>query len=248
MYFMLAEKLKEAANLIKEANYIISFTGAGISVESGIPPFRGEDGLWSKYDPQLLDINYFFENPVAAWELSKNIFYDVLKEAQPNRAHKMLAEMEGNNLLKTIITQNIDNLHQEAGSQNVLEFHGNARKVVCTKCGKKYAYDEDIFRDLPPYCDHCQGLLKPDFIFFGEEIPEPARTRSFIEAEKSDLIIIVGTTGEIQPASMIPVVANDNGAAVIEINTNKSNYTESITDIFLQGKATEIMGKLKEYM
>ncbi len=242
---MTDDKFIKAAQLINNSQYIIAFTGAGISVESGIPPFRGENGLWNQYDPQLLDINYFYDNPADSWEINKNIFYKVFKKAEPNRAHSLLSEMEAEDMLKTIITQNIDNMHQEAGSKNVLEFHGNARKVVCTKCDKKYDFTEELLAEIPPYCKECNGLLKPDYVFFGEAIPEPARTQSFAEAEKADLVIVIGTTGEVQPAAMIPVMAHNNGSNIIEVNTKKSNYTDSITDIFLQGKATEIMEEIK---
>ena len=241
---MKEEKFVKAAELIRNSKYTIAFTGAGISVESEIPPFRGENGLWNKYNPRVLDINYFHENPVESWKINKEMFYEVFNKAYPNNAHKVLAKMEENNLLKTIITQNIDNMHQEAGNKDVLEFHGNASMVVCTKCDKKYKFNEEFFTDLPPHCKECNGLLKPDFVFFGEDIPEPARTRSFMEAEKSELVIVIGTTGEVQPAAMIPIIANNEGANIIEVNTKKTNYTDSITDVYLQGKAAEVMDKL----
>ncbi len=228
------------------AGRVTAFTGAGISVESGIPPFRGVGGLWNKYDPVLLDINHFRMNPFESWKLIKEIFYDFFGEAVPNRAHLGLAEMEKMGLLDAIITQNIDNLHQAGGSRNIFEFHGNSRKLVCAGCGEKYSVDEINLNELPPECLSCGSLLKPDFIFFGEQIPEPARTSSFREADISDLFILIGTTGEVMPACAIPYIAKENGAGIIEINTNKSSYTESITDIFFQGKASEMTARLLE--
>ena len=243
----LENNLKEAAEIIQKSKRTTAFTGAGISVESGIPPFRGPDGLWNKFNPEFIEINYFFNNPLASWKLIKEIFYDFFGEAKPNAAHTALAQMEKQNLLHTIITQNIDNLHTDAGSKNVYEFHGNSRDLICTKCSKIYSSKTTDFNRLPPLCQ-CGNLLKPDFVFFGEPIPEPANSRSFDEANKSDLFIIIGTTGEIMPASMIPYQAKQNGKTVIEINIEPSAYTHSTTDIFLQGKATKVMTSLLELL
>ena len=233
-----------ATKIIEQANRVTAFTGAGISVESGIPPFRGENGLWSKYDPKLFDIAHFRSNPKKSWQLIKKIFYDFFGEAEPNRAHTGLAEMEQEGYLDAIITQNIDNLHQKAGSQKVYEFHGNSRQLVCINCGHKVPVSDISMEDLPPTCDNCGNIYKPDFIFFGEPIPEPARTKSFREAEIADAFLVIGSTGEVVPASQIPFLAKHNGAKIIEINTNHSNFTNEITDIFLQGKASVIMDKL----
>lgn len=231
----------KAAELLHKSSYTTAFTGAGISVESGIPPFRGETGLWSKYDPIVLDIDYFHSHPLESWKVIKEIFYDFFGKAKPNQAHKVLAYLEAKGVIKNIITQNIDNLHQEAGSKEVYEFHGNSRELVCTKCGIRFAMGDINFDNLPVTCDACGGLVKPDFIFFGEGIPTLAYERSLEAAQKADLFLVIGTTGEIMPASQIPVIAKNNGATIIEINTEPSNYTHSITDIFLQGKASEMM-------
>ena len=235
---------KKAAKIIKSAERVTAFTGAGISVESGIPPFRGENGLWSKFDPIFLDINYFHQNPLKSWELIKEIFYDFFGKAKPNAAHFALAEMEKLGYVKSVITQNIDNLHQQAGSKEVYEFHGNSRDLICINCGKIHQAQETDFSKLPPKCDKCENILKPDFVFFGEPIPELARTNSFAETKKADVFILIGTTGEIMPASMIPYEAKNNDVKIIEVNTKPSNYTNSITDLFLKGKATEILEKL----
>ncbi len=235
------EEIKQAANLLKQSHYTSAFTGAGISVESGIPPFRGTTGLWSKYNPIVLDINYFHSNPLESWRVIKEIFNDFFGKAKPNKAHQVLASMEQKGLLRNIITQNIDNLHQEAGSREVYEFHGNSRELVCTKCNKRFGIKNINFNKLPVTCDECGGLVKPDFIFFGEGIPPAAYEKSLESASKADLFLVIGTTGEIMPASQIPVIAKNNGAKIIEINIEPSNYTQQLTDIFLQGKATEIM-------
>lgn len=234
-------KLNQAIELIKNSSHTTAFTGAGISVESGIPPFRGDNGLWSKIDPVFLDIRYFDKYPEKSWKIIKEIFYNFFGKARPNDAHYALAELENKGLLNVIITQNIDNLHQQAGSEEVIEYHGTSRRLVCTNCGRQFEATNELLDILPPKCLNCTGILKPDFVFFGEPIPESASSHSFKEAEIADIFILIGTTGEIQPASTIPVIAKNNGARIIEINIEASNYTHSITDVFLGGKATEIM-------
>ncbi len=238
------KNLKEAVDLIIHSNHTTGFTGAGVSVESGIPPFRGENGLWNKYDPGILDLDYFYSHPLDSWKVIKEIFYDFFGSAKPNKAHYALAEMEKMNQLHAVITQNIDNLHQEAGSQTVYEFHGNSRNLICQECGRKYEVSDELIAELPPKCEKCGTILKPDFIFFGEMIPEYAYSKSIEEAENAEVFIVIGSTGEVIPASMIPSMAKKNNVKIIEVNPNHSFFTHSVTDIFLQGKATEVMAEL----
>jgi NAD-dependent deacetylase len=238
------KSIQRAAELIKDSKYCIAFTGAGISVESGIPPFRGADGLWSKYDPEVLDINYFMNNPDISWKIILELFYDFFGKAKPNAAHFGLAELEKEGILKAIITQNIDNLHQEAGSKVVWEYHGNYKYLVCPTCGKKYNATLDILKIIPPKCEKDMSVLKPDFVFFGEGIPEEASKGAFEDATRSDVLILIGSTGEVMPANMIPRLAKQGGAAVIEINTHTSSFTSSVTDVFLEGKAGKIISEL----
>ena len=240
------KSLIKAAKAIKESKYAVVFTGAGVSVESGIPPFRGSTGLWSKYDPIVLDINFFYSNTLEAWKVIKELFYDFFGKASPNAAHLVLARFEKQGKIKSIITQNIDNLHQEAGSKTVYEFHGTAHTMVCTKCRKKYESPQVDLKILPPKCKICGHVLKPDFIFFGEAIPEFANRKSFEEAEKCDVLIVIGTTGEVMPASMIPNIAKQNGALIIEINPEASLFTNHITDIYLKGKAAEVLTAIEK--
>lgn len=241
---VILQKLQKAIKLINSSQHITVFTGAGISVESGIPPFRGENGLWEKYDPYFLHINYFMKNPKKSWELNKELFYNMLTDCEPNKAHQVVAELEKDGYVHAVITQNIDNLHQKAGSENVYKFHGTYKNLVCIECGKKYEFEEDYLKDLPPHCNNCSGILKPDYIFFGEGIPQSAYQASIKESEEADLFIVIGTTGQVTPASLIPEMAARNGSYIIEVNTKKSSYTDSITDVFLKGKATEVMEKL----
>jgi len=234
----------KAAKIIKRAKRLAAFTGAGISVESGIPAFRGVGGLWAKYDPDLLEIGHFKRNPKVSWELLKTVFYDGFYESKPNAAHMVLAAMEKKHLLETIVTQNIDSLHQRAGNRKVYEFHGTLRTLVCLGCSKEYPLAEVDLSFLPPECRMCGGLLKPDVVLFGEPIPEPANSQSFFEAEIADVMLVIGTSGEVMPASMIPHIANGHDAAIIEVNIRESQFTQQITDVFLEGKATEVMTRL----
>jgi NAD-dependent deacetylase len=239
--------LNKAAELIKKSKHAIAFTGAGISVESGIPPFRGEGGIWGKYNPEILDINYFRSNLEKSWSKIREIFYEYIQNTQANPAHLFLAELEKKSILKAVITQNIDGLHQKAGSKNVLEFHGTAREMVCMTCGKKIQSKFVNMEKLPPKCSFCStGVLKPDFIFFGEGIPPEAYQKSFEHANLADLVIVIGASGEVVPAALIPEVAKKHGAKIIEINLQASKFTDTISDIFLAGKASEILRKIVE--
>ncbi len=245
---MTMSNYQEAAQIIKNARHVTAFTGAGISVESNIPPFRGENGLWNKVDPIFIDIRYFRANPHESWRLIKEIFYDFFGQARPNTAHLGIAQLEKEGYVKATITQNIDNLHQDAGSIEVYEYHGNSRDLICLSCGQKTPASDVDLNLLPPICSGCSEILKPDFIFFGEAIPEPAMSLSFQEAEQADVFLVVGTTGEIMPAAQLPRIAKVNGAKIIEINIAPSAYTHQITDVFLQEKATVAMTKLLEAM
>ena len=233
--------INTAAKMLLTSKHTTVLTGAGISVESNIPPFRGTGGIWCKYDPKIFELSYFYSNPRKTWEVIKEIFYDSFQKAKPNEAHYILAKMEAKGLLNCIITQNIDNLHQEAGSKIVYEFHGNLQVLICLNCSAKYSAKKIDFSNIPPKCNKCEEVLKPDFVFFGESIPEFVSAKSFEEAKKAEILLVIGTTGTVAPASMIPGIARQNGAKIIEINTEPSNFTNRITDIYLQGKASEVM-------
>ena len=236
----------KAAELIRDAARAVAFTGAGISVESGIPPFRGENGLWNKYDPATFDISYFREYPGQSWEVMREIFYGLFGQVEPNTAHYVLAEMEAEKMIHGVITQNVDGLHQDAGSRTVHEFHGALRKLICLDCGRTVKVENVDLSTLPPRCEKCRGILKPNAVFFGEAIPGHAHRAAFGETEKADLFIIVGTTGKVAPANMIPRLAWENGAKIIEINTERSEYTDFVTHVFLKGKATVVLERLME--
>ncbi len=238
--------IKKAADIIRQANRVTAFTGAGISVESGIPPFRGEDGLWSKYDPDILLMDNYLHKTSEVWSVIKKLFFDFFGGAQPNQAHYVLSWMEKHGFLSDVITQNIDNLHQKAGSRMVHEFHGNSRQFVCLSCSKITRREDLELDEKPPKCPYCGGLLKPDFIFFGEPIPTQAYEAAVYDASHSDVFLVIGTTGNIFPASQIPIVAKQNGIKIIEVNPDTSAFTYQITDVYLKGKATEVMQQLRQ--
>ena len=240
----LIKQIDEAAAWIKASAHAIAFTGAGISVESGIPPFRGENGLWNTYDPACIELSYFLSRPAESWNNIRKIFYDFMGEAKANDAHRALARLEDTGMLKWVITQNIDFLHQQAGSINVTEFHGSIGSLHCLHCGRTIPAAKLSWTPFPPQCPSCRGLLKPDFVFFGEAIPEEAMATAIKQAERSDLMILIGTTGEVVPASMIPPAAKRSGARIIEINISPSRYTGAFTDLYLEGKASVIMNAL----
>ena len=240
--------IEKAAHVIKQSRYTIAFTGAGISVESGIPPFRGKNGVWNKYDPKVLDIDYYLSDPAVCWISIREIFYDFFANSRPNNAHLVLAGMEERGLLKSVITQNIDHLHQEAGSRVVREFHGNSKQLVCLKCGRKYPTGDFDMNVIPPLCPYDQSILKPDFVFFGEGIPENAYSCSFDDSNKAEVCLVVGSTGEVYPAAYVPIMAKQHGATIIEINPERSSFTGDITDIYLNGRAGEVLMKLEEFL
>jgi NAD-dependent deacetylase len=240
-------RIQEAVRIIRHARHLVAFTGAGISVESGVPPFRGPDGLWSSYDPKYLELSYFHRHPEQCWRILKEIFYEHFAEARPNDAHRVLAYLEKLGLLKAVITQNIDNLHQLAGSTMVIEFHGNTRDLLCLSCGAITAANPEVLETLPPRCS-CGGILKPDCIFFGETIPQEAWLESRREIEAAEVLLIVGSTGEVYPAASLPNQAAANGARIIEINPEESNFTHTITDVFVALPAGVAMKRIEELL
>jgi len=234
--------LKKAAEAIIRSNLTLALTGAGISVESGIPDFRSAGGLWSKYDPaEYATIEAFRANPEKVWHMLRDMD-EIVSAAKPNKAHLGLGELENMGFLHFIITQNIDNLHQEGGAKNVIEYHGNSSTLSCLWCGRKYSTGEK--RDeFPPKCE-CGKILKPDVVFFGEPIPPDALSRSFQLASKAEALLVIGTSAVVSPANTIPTVAKQNHATIIEINMERTHLTDSITDIFLQGSAGEVVDAL----
>jgi NAD-dependent deacetylase len=227
------------AALIRRSRKAVALTGAGISVESGIPDFRSPGGLWERFDPlEYATIQAFRKNPAKVWELLKEMD-QVITAARPNPAHYALAELEARGKLLGIITQNVDHLHQAAGSQKVVEYHGNALRFVCDTCRGHHPRETLDFEQTPLYC-HCGGLIRPDVVFFGEPIPREAKKEADSLASTCDLLLIIGTSGEVSPANYLPGFAQGNGALIVENNLEPTRLTRTVTDYFLEGPAGQL--------
>ena len=206
---------QELAGIIRRHPRVVALTGAGISVESGIPDFRSAGGLWSRFDPmEYAYIRAFRTNPAKVWAMLKEMDA-VITRARPNPAHYALAELEAKGFLTGIITQNVDNLHQAAGSKRVVEYHGNALHFVCDNCRGHHPRETLDFSRTPLYC-LCGGLIRPDVVFFGEAIPPAAQAEAEELAQHCDLMIVIGTSGEVAPASYIPAIAKEWNAVIVE--------------------------------
>jgi len=236
--------ITKAADIIIASNRTIALTGAGVSVESGIPDFRSSQGLWAKFDPsEYATISAFRSNPEKIWTMLREMD-ELVSKAKPNKAHIGMGELEAMGYLECVITQNVDNLHQEGGSKNVIEYHGNSTTLSCLWCGKQYNREEKMHENLPRCV--CKKVLKPDVIFFGEAIPRMAMSRAFEMASSAQALLVVGTSALVSPANNIPAIAKQNGAKLIEINKEKTHLTRRLTDVFLQGSASEIISRLVE--
>jgi NAD-dependent deacetylase len=241
------ENLSLTIDALSNSSICVAFTGAGISVQSGIPPFRGENGIWNKYEEKLFDINYFKQHIQEAWDMLLDGFYQTTLKATPNAAHIALAKLEREGVLKSIITQNIDNLHTKAGNKTVYELHGNADRLLCMKDHSIYSIT-DFDLKTAPRCKLCNEILKPDFVFFGEMLPDYDLKMSIEASSMCDLMLIIGSTGTVYPAASLPFEAKKHNATIIEINPTPSHFTNSITDIFIPLKAIEAMTEIIEHL
>lgn len=213
------EKLIE---LLRDSNYCVVLTGAGVSTFSGIPDFRGSGGLYRTFDvDKIFSLDYFFKDPSYFYSASKDFIYN-MDERKPGRPHIVLAKLEALGIVKSIITQNIDMLHQKAGSQNVIEVHGSPKTHSCLDCGAKYDFEEIAARirhnTEPPHCSKCGGLIKPDIIFYGELLEKNTIEKALEEASRADLILAIGTSLVVQPAASLPLYCLDNGGKLIIVN------------------------------
>lgn len=235
--------LKKAAEAIRDSRHMVAFTGAGMSAESGIPTFRGDNGIWKNYDPRVLEVSYFRKHPAESWRAIRDIFYATAQEVTPNAGHLVLADWERRKILHHIITQNIDDLHHRAGSRSVSEYHGNIRFLRCQDTGRRVEFTSELLAEEIPRSPW-GGILKPDFVFFGEGIPIEAADRSLREANHCDVMLIIGSTGEVYPAAELPQTASKGGAFIIEINPEPSNFTPWITDLHIAAPAGEALPAL----
>lgn len=247
-----AEALDAAAKALVDARHAIALTGAGLSVESGIPPFRGPGGLWTKHgEPPLNAYQRFLTDPRRAWEERLNPsgpmreLWDALRAARPNAGHAALVDLEALGVLKAVITQNVDDLHRLAGTERLLEIHGNATLIRCIQCVTRFARDEIDIGVLPPRCPRCDGLLKSDTVSFGEPIPPDVLDRCFAESEFADCMIVAGTSATVYPAAQFPISIRQRGGDLIEVNPYESEIT-SLCRYRLRGTAGEILPELAD--
>lgn len=233
--------IQKAATDIIAARKLTILTGAGISVESGIPAFRGKGGVWEKIDPmEYAHIDALRNDPEKVWKVLIREMNETVSEARPNAAHRGLVRLERLKKSATIITQNIDGLHQRAGSTDVIEFHGTFAWQRCMTCNNRYETHTVDMGRIPPLCA-CGGMLRPDVVFFGEMIPYRAMARSEQAAKACDLMLVVGTSAVVEPAASMPVTAKNNGARIIEINPEPSPLTGRISDYIVLEKAGKAM-------
>lgn len=242
------EQITQAAELIDQSNYIVAFTGAGISVESGIPDFRSEGGLWTKYNPdEYATYSAFLTHPEKYWTMHKELRSLVLT-AKPNPAHIALAVLENEQgKLKTVITQNVDFLHTRAGNTVVHELHGSTRIYHCVSCKAEYEYTEiDTFLatgQFPPRCPKCEGLIKPNTVLFGESLPFNVYQSARDEVTKADLFIVIGSSLSVYPANSLPPLAVSTGCRLLIVNVEPTPM-DNKADVVIHEKAGEIMPKI----
>jgi NAD-dependent deacetylase len=231
--------------VVRNARSVCVLTGAGISAESGVPTFRGADGLWSRFKPEeLANFDAFISNPELVWEWY-SYRKTVMQNVKPNRGHKALVELEALVTGFTLVTQNVDNLHQRAGSRRVLELHGNIERSYCIDC-KTFAQDVLPGKDkAAPRCEKCGGLLRPDVVWFGEVLPPDVFREAEVAAERCDLFLCVGTSGVVYPAAALPLRARQRGAFVVEINQEYTDLSDRMNETII-GKAGELLPELVE--
>jgi NAD-dependent deacetylase len=224
----LKEGIEQTAKEILHSKHVVASTGAGVSTESGIPDFRGPGGIWTK---------------LGKGDLSgMTSMFKKIREVKPNPGHYALAELEEMDVLKCLITQNVDNLHRVAGSKNVIEFHGNMYKSRCTKCNARF--DSSHREEIKAHKQKCGGRIRNDTVMFGDPIPPDALQSAFDEARRCDCMIVAGTSAVVYPAADLPYRAKASGARIIEVNAEETQLTHSISDHFLKGKTGEILSSL----
>ncbi len=242
---MVNRSIKAAAEIISNSKYLVALTGAGISRESNIPTFRGKDGLWRNYDAmQLATPAAFANNPSLVWE-----WYSwrqgLIAECEPNFAHKTLVKWEEKSILKFLITQNVDGLHKRAGSQNVLEVHGDLWALKCTKCSYTGRLSEPA-SGIPP-CPKCNSHLRPDVVWFGESLNSDIMEQVYIELDKADVCLVIGTSAIVYPAASFPLIVKKLGGKLLEVNVEQTELT-SLVDVHLSGEAGIILPSIDSYL
>ena len=234
--------IRAAAALMKRSRHTVALSGAGLSAESGIPTYRGANGLWTKFgEPTIDGWDMFCTDPGQWWEVALERregteFGKAIDNAEPNGGHIAMADLELMGRLAHVITQNIDNLHQRAGSRSLTEIHGNRAKVRCMNCGNRTLLADTDLDRLPPLCLVCGGILKNDTVMFGEPIPDDALRECYKQSALADLFLVVGTSAVVYPAADFPVMAKRRGAPLVEINPDETALSE-IADVIVRASA-----------
>jgi NAD-dependent deacetylase len=235
--------LKEVAILIGKSCHGVVLTGAGISAESGVPTFRGQDGLWKQYRPEELATSDAFQsNPELVWEWY-NWRRELIRKVQPNPGHYALVQFQHWFDDFTLITQNVDGLHRRAGLEDILELHGNIYQNICFDCRQLDMKVTDIDPATIATCKHCGGKLRPGVVWFGEMLPQEVMEASFKKAEQADIFFSIGTSALVNPAASLPVMAKQNGSILIEINPNRTPLTD-LADYYFPARAGELLPQL----
>ena len=239
--------LKKLAGSISRSQRVVVLTGAGISAESGVPTFRGKEGLWGKFKPEeLATMEAFMANPKIVWEWY-NWRRELLSEVKPNAGHLALRQLEKYLDSLVIVTQNVDGLHSQAGSTNVLELHGNIRRNKCADCNRQMEFQGEINPDSIDSCPECGGKIRPDVVWFGEMLPEDVINEAFLQTERADLFFSIGTSALVHPAASLPVLAQRHGATLVEINPEETPLT-GLADIVLREKSGDVLPHLVDYL
>lgn len=239
--------VERAAGLLGSAAHGLAVTGAGVSAESGIPTFRGEGGLWTKYDPvKVSSIDSFLADPASYWRVSKERGAVALA-ARPNQGHLALAELEAAGRLVAVITQNTDGLHQEAGSRRVIELHGSGRTVECMECKRREPRADVQARlamEMPPRCQSCgSSFLKPTVVLFGESMPAAAVAEAYAFAERTDVVLVVGSSLVVYPAADVPLAALRAGARMIVVNAEPTPF-DRLAEVVIHGRSGEVLPEI----
>jgi len=244
--------LDAACDSLRRARYAIALTGAGLSVEGGIPQIRGPGGLWTRFgEPPMDGFQRFLRDPKKAWEERLQPqgpmaeLWSTLAAAQPNPGHLALVTLEELGIVKAVITQNVDNLHRLAGSRCLLEIHGNATLIRCLECVTRFARSEIDIAELPPRCLHCGGLLKSDTVSFGEPIPPDVLAQCHEEGVRADCVLVCGTSATVYPAAEFPMIVYRRGGDLIEVNPYETELTPMARHV-LRGPAGELLPALVE--
>ncbi len=243
---MNADEIARAASLLAGASHVCVLTGAGVSAESGVPTFRGQGGLWRGVDPMSLATpTAFRENPADVWEFY-NYRRKLIREVQPNPAHFAIVQLASVVPKLTLVTQNVDCLHQRAGSRDVLELHGSLREVRCTGCGQTFDMPD---AELPalPHCESCGAMLRPGVVWFGEMLPEAVWEAAEIAATDADVVLVVGTSALVRPAATLIGRSTDRGQKVIEVNPDATPYSDEV-HVCLRSKAGETLPEVLKAM